>query len=228
MENKQKWRKESWFKPTIIVIGIVLVIVVVKLAVNNPFKDLFKRFNEKTEQTTYDMETIITDSDPYLGDRDAKVKLVEFGDFNCPFCRAAYPALRELSLEYEDDLFFQFRDFPVVSPQSIWLAEAANCADEQNKFWPFHDLLYQRQGQITESNIYSLAQGTGIEINKFKTCLQSERFKNEVAEDYLAGENLNIKGTPTFFINGLRFEGVPEKENLKKIIDRLIFIEDNL
>jgi len=229
MKDKQKLHEKSWFKPTIVIIVILLVIGLVKILVYKPFDDLFKKFKQNTvEAESYDMDSIITQTDPYLGSPKALVKIVEFGDFACPYCQLASSVMREVTLEYGDDIFYQFRDFTVVSPQSIWLAQAANCANEQNKFWPMHDQLFQKQGQITESNIYQIAQGMGIEINKFRSCLESERFKNEIYDDFLTGQNLGVQGTPTFFINGYKFDGVPEKENLKKLIDRMMFIEDNL
>ncbi|MFZ5364794.1 MAG: DsbA family protein [Patescibacteria group bacterium] len=228
MKNKQQWRQRSWFKPTMIMVGVVLIITAVELAVHRPFGNFFSALLHKTAVRTFDMEQIVTAADPYLGDQSAPVKIVEFADFNCPYCRAAYPVVREVLSEYQaSEVFFQFRDFPVVAASSVWLAMAGSCAHEQNKFWPFHDKLFLRQGQVTESNIGQLAQTAGLNVDSFQRCLDGEKYRNEVADDYLSAENNAVDGTPTFFINGLMFQGVPEKENLIKIIDHFLSTQDS-
>lgn len=227
MKTTKKMTQKSWFKPTVIVIGVVIIVLTVKIILNNPFENFIKNFGNKDDQKQYNMEDIITENDPYIGNSQAAVKIVEFGDFACPYCKVAYPIIREVALEYNEDVFYQFRDFPVVSEQSIWLAMAGNCAHEQGKFWAVHDLLYEKQGEINELNIYSEIPKLGIDTNKFKNCLQTERFKNEVLEDFLSGEKVDVTGTPTVFINGMRFQGAPTKENLKKIIDQIIAYEGN-
>ncbi len=228
MKEANKLYKNWWFKPTIVIIGILLIIIMINVKVNRPFEDFIKKIKQAAVpiESTYNMDEIRTDNDPYLGIKEAPVQIVEFGDFNCPYCKASVSIMREVLLEYEDEVFYQFRDFPVVSEQSIFLAMAGSCAHEQNKFWALHDLLFQRQGEINELNINQYAQSVGLNTNQFSECISSEKFKNEAMEDFLAGDKLQVKGTPTFFVNGNKFQGVPTKENLKRIIDQLILIEE--
>jgi len=228
MKEAKKWYKNWWFKPTIIIIGILLIIIVINIKVNKPFEDFIKKIKQAAApvESAYNMDEIITANDPYLGNKDANIQIVEFADFNCPYCKQSSSIIREILIEYEDQVFYQFRDFPVVTEQSIFLAMAGSCAHEQNKFWAFHDLLFQRQGEVNELNINQLAQGVGLNTSQFSGFLNSEKFKNEVLEDFLTGDKFQIKGTPTFFVNGSKFQGVPTKDNLKRIIDQLILLEE--
>jgi len=126
MKKTQKWYQKTWFKPAVIFISVLLIIVLIKLQVHQPFENFFQKFKQKNVESNYQMEEIITSDDPYLGNKEAVIRMVEFGDFNCSYCQKAHSIMRELMLEYEDKVFYQFRDYPVVSQQSIWLAMAAD------------------------------------------------------------------------------------------------------
>jgi len=228
MKTDEKFYKKKWFKPTIAVIGIGLFILIVEIYIHQPFKgfsEIIKNLNQSTAvEPEIDMKNIISETDPYLGNPSAKIKIVEFGDFACPYCQAASGVFRKVLREYENKVFYQFRDYPTVSENSLWLSMAAACAHEQNKFWLFHDRLFQKQGRITSENINQLAKSSGLEIKQFSFCFNKEKYKNEVLEDFLSGEDAGVAGTPTFYINGKKFSGAPTEESLRKTLDQLLEI----
>ncbi|HUT22631.1 MAG TPA: DsbA family protein [Candidatus Bipolaricaulota bacterium] len=227
MNTEQKLRDRQWFKLAMIVLGVFLVIMLVELKLHNPFEKI-KLINQSSNEEILDMTSVVTSSDPFLGNEQAKIQIVEFGDFACPYCRQAAPIMRSLMAEYQDKVFFQFRDYPVVTTESMWLAMAADCADEQNKFWAFSDKLFQNQGEVSEETIYNLAKSVGLATDRFKNCLTTQKYKSEVVEDFNDGEALKIEGTPTFFINGRKVKGVPDAEIWRSLLDELISLyEEN-
>lgn len=228
MKTDEKFYKKKWFKPLIAALGIALFILAVEIYVHQPFKGfskIIKNLNQSAATVPeMDMEKVISRTDPYMGNASAKIKIVEFGDFACPYCRAASGVFRKVIREYENEVFYQFRDYPTVSENSLWLSMAAACAHEQNKFWQFHDRLFQKQGRINSENINQLAKSSGLEIQQFSLCLNEEKYENEVLEDFLSGEDAGVAGTPTFYINGKKFSGAPTEESLRKTLDQLLNI----
>ncbi|MFA6098103.1 MAG: thioredoxin domain-containing protein [Patescibacteria group bacterium] len=170
--------------------------------------------------------TIETSDDPYAGNPDAKVVIVEFGDFECPYCFQSFPVVRELIAEYKDQIKFIYRDFPLAASHAHaeMAAEAAECAHEQGKFWEMHDKLFINQQNLENSDLKIYAREIGLNANVFDQCLDSRQYKNEVTQDFNDGIFAGVDGTPTFFINGHLFEGSPTLDNFKLAIDRLLII----
>ena len=141
-----------------------------------------------------------------IGTADAPVQVVEFGDFGCHACRDWHNRgiKQQLLADYGDQISFQFRHFPVITQQSPRAAEAAQCAAEQDAFWPYHDYIYEQtpQGALSESDLKAYAAVTGLDQEAFDSCLASGRFEDLVRRDRQDAQNAGARGTPTFLING--------------------------
>ncbi len=159
---------------------------------------------------------------PYRGPDDAPVTLLEFTDYECPFCaqhfRQTYPGLLS---EYEGKLKYVIRNFPLSSihPQAQRAAEAAECAEEQGRFWEYHDLLFQRAPALGMEHLTAYAAEVGLDVERFDDCLESGRKADVVAADFDAGLSYGVSGTPTFFINGRRVGGALSLDEFESYID---------
>jgi len=147
--------------------------------------------------------------DPSLGSPDAKVTVVEFADFGCPFSQQESYVVRALAKEFPDTVRFIYRDFPLpdLHPGADLAAAGGSCAMDQGKFWEFHDVLYAHSGEFTQENLAGYAEDAGLDADTFSSCLASGRYQTEVANDQVDGVNAGVVGTPTFFINGSKVEG---------------------
>lgn len=167
-----------------------------------------------------------TDDDPAFGadGGTAKVVIVEFGDFSCPFCRKAFPIIRRVVSNYQDKVRLIYRDFPLLDdhPQAKLQAQAGFCAHEQGKFWPMHDKMFQNQEQLSRDYLFVLASQVGLDETKFRQCLDSPRAAEEVMADWQDGALAGVSGTPTWFINGVRVAGVIPEEVLTRVIEEMI------
>ncbi len=154
------------------------------------------------------------------GDATSKVEVVEFSDFQCPACRRFFPTIKSIKEEYKDKISFKYYNFPLVTihEYAMGAALAAECANDQSKFWEYHDVLFTSPKDLTKSTLKELAAGIGLDTAKFNACLDSEAKKNEVEADINEGVNKGIEGTPTVFINGVKLED-RSYENFKKVID---------
>jgi protein-disulfide isomerase len=165
---------------------------------------------------------IPVDDDPTHGPDDAPITLIEFSDYECPFCKKwnveVYPRLTE---KYGDQIRFVFRDFPLYSihPNAIPAAEAAQCANEYGKYWEFHDLLFLSGKTLSRESYLAHAKQLDIDPAAFQTCVDERRYQQEVEADYKFASELGIQSTPTFFINGLAIVGAQPFEVFERIID---------
>jgi Na+/H+ antiporter NhaA len=160
------------------------------------------------------------DRDHIRGPEDALVTLVEYGDFECPFCGQAEPAVREVFKEYADILRFVFRHLPLtdVHPHAQLAAEAAEAADMQGKFWEMHDTLMDHQDALTTRDLMGYAAELGLDTAKFATALRKHAGAYRVAEDVDSADLATVSGTPTFFINGRRHYGAYDLATLKEAV----------
>ena len=161
-------------------------------------------------------------SSPFKGPKDAKVTIVEFSDFQCPYCRAGASTVEGLLKDYGTSVRVVFKNFPLVSihPQAEPAARAALAAHKQGKFWEMHDELFANQGALKESLYTDLAKKIGIDVEKFKTDYASEEIKKAVEADMAVAESVGIQGTPGFAVNGVMVRGNYPPAHFKKIIDR--------
>jgi len=163
---------------------------------------------------------VVSQDDPFLGTQGASVTIVEFGDFSCTYSRDSSYIMRSLLQKYGDRIFYQFRDFPEADLHTLAQkqAEAAACAQAQGKFWEYHDKLFQNQNDMSEERLVSLALEVGLNQNTFVSCLEKGTSAQEVLEDYQAGVEAGVRGTPTFFINGNRIAGSIPQDTLELLI----------
>lgn len=156
-------------------------------------------------------QTIDLGDSPFWGAADAKVTVVEFSDFQCPYCgdffTRTYPLLKK---NYGDKVRFVFKHFPLtdIHPYAMGASLAAECAREQNKFWEYHDQLFANQADLSRDALIKYATVAGVsDSTKFSQCLDTQKYQSRVVADMNAGQNYSVGGTPTFFINGAFFDG---------------------
>lgn len=168
------------------------------------------------------LDNVDVDDDPAFGDSNAPVTIVEFSDFQCPYCARYFSDTHQRIVdEYGDQIRFVYRDFPLSSihPRAQASAEAAQCADDQNAFWDYHDLLFTNQSALDNESLISYAARLNLDTDKFRTCLESGKYTDEVLADFEAGREYGVTGTPTFFINGVRVVGAQPFEVFQQIIE---------
>jgi protein-disulfide isomerase len=157
---------------------------------------------------------------PSAGPSSAPVTIVEFSDFQCPFCRAAEPSLKEVRKKYGDRIRLVYMDFPLnFHAHAMEAARAARCAGEQNKFWQFHDALFADQKRLDADSLKRTAARLGLDTNKFDACFASDKHTRGIQQDVAEGNALGVSGTPTFFINGRELAGVQPLPKLNEVID---------
>lgn len=159
--------------------------------------------------------------DPVKGPAAAPVTIVEFSDFQCPFCSRVNPALKQVEDTYGDKVRFVFRNFPLlqIHPQAAKAAEAASCAADQGKFWEMHDRLFANQQKLAVEDLKQYATELGLKTAEFTQCLDSGKKEAEWKKDMEEGSSYGLTGTPAFFINGRLISGAQPFEAFKQIID---------
>lgn len=157
---------------------------------------------------------------PVTGPANARVTLVEFSDFQCPYCSRAVHKLSALLQAYPNDVKLIFKHFPLDShPQAQISAQAAIAAQQQGKFWQLHDLMFANPNGLSRKSILGWAGSLGMDMKKFEADMDSEAVKKTVARDLADGEKVGVEGTPTVFINGRRYNGELDLASAKPIID---------
>jgi protein-disulfide isomerase len=159
--------------------------------------------------------------EPFKGSEKARVTIVKFEDFQCPFCKQVQPTFNDLLSRYNGKVRLVHKDLPLESlhPQARQAAEAARCAYEQGKFWEYHDKLYANSPKASADDLKSYAKEVGLNIDSFDGCLASGKYKAVVQTDLNEGAQLGLTGTPTFFINGREISGNQPLEAFEAIID---------
>jgi protein-disulfide isomerase len=144
------------------------------------------------------------------------VTLVEYGDYECPYCGAAYPIVKQIQGQMGDRLQFVFRNFPITTshPHAEQAAEAAETAASQEKFWEMHDVLYENQRHLEDEDLRSYAAQLGLDVEMFERELAEHVHAARVRADFMSGVRSGVNGTPTFYINGVRYDDSYEPEVL--------------
>jgi protein-disulfide isomerase len=166
---------------------------------------------------------IPVDDDPSLGSETAPITIVEFSDYECPFCRQWHSEVfTELLDTYGDQIRFVYRDFPLESlhANAIPAAHAANCAFEQGKFWDYHDKLFSMELGLSPDAYSEYASQLGLDGEQFQECTDSARYQEEVQSDFEFAANLGVRSTPTFFINGIAVVGAQPFEIFQQVIEK--------
>jgi len=159
---------------------------------------------------------VADDRDHVQGPADAAVTLLEYGDYECPFCGAAYPIVKHVQETMGERLRFVFRNFPITTahPHAEQAAEAAEAAAAQGQFWPMHDLLYENQRHLETDDLIAYASRLGLDVSRFQRELADHVHAARVREDFMSGVRSGVNGTPTFYIDGERYEGSYDAEPL--------------
>jgi len=159
----------------------------------------------------------VGDRDHSQGSDGAPLILVEYGDYQCPYCGAAYPVVKRVQKELGNRLRFVFRNFPLTNshPRALWAAETAEAAASQGKFWAMHDYLFENQ-RFLDDEAYFAKYETKIKLDAMQLAREvaAGTHTPRIEEDYRSGIRSGVNGTPTFFINGIRYDGDPEFESI--------------
>ena len=158
---------------------------------------------------------------PLRGLSHAPVTIVEFSDYQCPYCKRAQTTLGQLAAKYGDRLAFVYKDFPLeeIHPQARPAAEAAHCAEEQGKFWSYHDALFAAAPDLAGDALRKAAQKNGLDMKVFGACVDAHKYKERVDREAEQGQSLGVNGTPAFFINGLGLFGAVPLSEFERLID---------
>ncbi len=165
-----------------------------------------------------------------MGNPNAPVHIIEYGDFQCPYCLKFWAETEpQLIEEYVNTgkVYFEYRSFPIIGPESAWAAEGAYCAGDQNKFWEYHDTLFtnwtgENIGDFTKEKLTQYAEVLGLNMAEFEACLSEEKHKGAVEQDKAEAEANGVYATPTFFINGFKLEGSQPFSILKEYIEQAL------
>jgi protein-disulfide isomerase len=153
---------------------------------------------------------VSADDDPAIGPANAPVTIIEFSDFQCPYCaRFQSQTLPQILSNYGDRVRFVYRDFPLVSlhANALKAAEASECADDQGAYWKYHDLLFQNQSALDDASLKNYAASLALDTAAFDQCLDSDKYLTEVQKDEQDGITAGVQGTPSFFVNGMPLTG---------------------
>ncbi|MEK7518761.1 MAG: DsbA family protein [Patescibacteria group bacterium] len=231
-----------WFKPMLLLLALfVLVFFATILGVNyrrahptksDPLGELTLGSTSQSTSGTVSgtirpaIPQIETADDPFLGPAEAKVIVVEFIDYQCPFSKTEYSTFREIAAQYGNRVKFILRDFPLndINPEAQAAAEASGCAFEQgnDKFWAYHDKLFQNQESLSPTSYAAIASQVNLDEQAFATCMSTHARQAEITGDLADGAAIGVTGTPTFFLNGYRVQGVIPKDKFAKALDLLL------
>jgi protein-disulfide isomerase len=160
--------------------------------------------------------------DHIQGPPAAAVTLLEYGDYQCPYCGAAYPIVKELQARMGERLRFVFRNFPITTahPHAEHAAEAAEAAGAQGRYWEMHDVLYENQRRLSDADLHGYAEALGLDVERFDRELADGVHAPHVREDFLSGVRSGVNGTPTFYIDGVRHDDSYDLETLLAALER--------
>jgi protein-disulfide isomerase len=160
--------------------------------------------------------------DHIQGPADAPVTLLEYGDYECPYCGAAYPIVKQVQAKMGSRLRFVFRNFPITTshPHAEQAAEAAEAAAAQGRFWEMHDYLYEHQRHLEPDDLRAYAGELGLDVDRFEDELAQHAHAERVRDDFMSGVRSGVNGTPTFYINGARHDDSYEAETLLATLER--------
>lgn len=155
------------------------------------------------------------------GDLNAPVTIVEFADYQCPYCKQAETTLEALLKKYPGQVNLAFRDFPLTSIHAYAekASEASRCAGRQSRFWEFHDALFANQAKLDDAGLNSIAQSLALDENSFRSCLATGEYKTQISRDQVDGRKAGISSTPGFFVNGVFLSGAQPEAAFEKVID---------
>ena len=160
------------------------------------------------------LKPLVNSKDHIQGKNTAPLELVEYGDYQCPNCGRAYPIIKSLQRSLGDDLKFVFRNFPLseIHPDAFTAAVAAEAAGLQDKYWEMHDIIFENQQALDLESLFPYAKAIGLDVKRFKNDIQKNELANKVEQDFESGIRSGVNGTPSFFINGRKYNGDWEED----------------
>ena len=175
------------------------------------------------DQASRLVQPVSDDRDHVRGPTSALVTLVEYGDYECPHCRAAHPVIEKVVRAMQDRVRFAFRHFPLTQthPHAREAAQAAEAAATEGQFWQMHDKLFRHQDALATTDLVRYAAELGIDPESFGRALASHAFSTRVREDFVSGVRSGVNGTPTFFIGGTRYDGPSDFHSLLVVLDQV-------
>lgn len=188
---------------------------IAKLTKSSPVEVYFER-------PKLDVQVELGENTPTLGKKGAKVTIVEFSDFQCPFCARGAETVHEIAKKYGNKVVIGFRHFPLpMHKEARPASEASMCMNEQgtDKFWKFHDKVFKNQKSLDDASLEKFAKESGANIEKFKECYSSKKYAKAVQDDMEYGEKIGVRSTPTFFVNGQIVNGAVPLEQFSEMID---------
>jgi len=155
------------------------------------------------------LKPAVNSNDHMFGNPAALLELVEYGDYECPYCGRAYPIVKDILQRMDGEIKFVFRNFPLskIHPHAFSAAVATEAAGMQNKFWEMHDLIFENQRALEEENIFHYAKEVGLDLERFKNDMKQSAFADKVESDFDSGLRSGVNRTPTFFVNGKKYDG---------------------
>jgi protein-disulfide isomerase len=164
----------------------------------------------------------INEADHIEGDKDAPITLVEYADYECPYCGSADPVIKRIQKHYGTRLRFVFRNFPLIDshPHALAAAMTAEFAAENDKFWEMHDMLYKNQNALDMQNLLNYVNALGLSEADFQHAMENATFGHKIKKDFEGGVKSGVNGTPCIFINGHRYDGPTEYDALVSAIDQ--------
>jgi protein-disulfide isomerase len=166
----------------------------------------------------------MAERDHIQGPIEAPIKLIEYGDYECPYCGEAYPIVKAIQQRLGDQLCFAFRNFPLANahPHAEHAAEAAEASDEHGRFWEMHDLLYEHQDALEDEDLAQYASDLGLDGRRLISEIENEAHLYRIREDFSSGAHNGVNATPTFFVNGVRYDGPIDFESMMAYFVRVV------
>ncbi len=185
-----------------------------------------QKANAVREQLRQQLQTeprLIVRNSPVTGSPDLKIVLVEFSDFQCPFCARAHSTVKEFMAKYGKEVSLTYKHLPLteIHPQALPAALASWSAQQQGKFWEYHDALFSQQSNLGEDLYVQLAKDLGLNVDKFNSDRQSESARNAINQDIELAQALGINGTPTFIMNGISFSGAVPLSEMENVLQQV-------
>lgn len=205
------------FLPVFVVISVIATLFEQKIIADHVSDE------PPQEIVTVDEQQLHCEASPTLGPENAPIRIVEFSDFECPYCSRLAATMQEIEEAYSGQVQIMFRQYPLsFHPHADGAARAAVCAHEQGKFWEYHDELFSHQRDLTPENLLRLGSNIGLDTGALEACMESSFARNQVDADQAAGEEIGVTGTPYFFINGTMYAGAYPFEAISELIDELL------
>lgn len=176
--------------------------------------------NVQGESTEVKVDVTVNNNDPVRGSTGVKVTIVEFSDFQCPYCGNVEPTLRKVLDSYGDKVKLVYKNYPLPSHENAENAAlTALCAKEQGKYWEYHDKLFENQESLKADDLKKYAADLGLNTQDFNSCLENKKYKSQIETDVVEANRVGVRGTPAFFINGRSLYGAQPFEKFQEIIE---------